>query len=456
MNIISTIENFINRTKENITKIASETNFTKRKGNIKPETFFLTMTVGQAELHEISLNTLAEKTSTFQENLEISKQAMFQRMEAGADFMNELYKEAFEDITKKSMHLETIEVLKQFKDVKLTDGTTISLPDKLKGLYKGLGGKNAISAIKLQVTYSILTNTITAIDDFSATVNDTKYNQTTLKNIEANELYIKDLGYYDGNYFEDIDKAGAYFLSKIKKSTHLYEIKNNKYEEINIAKMLKKSVDIIDRNVYIKKSSGSMYEVRITGIKLPEKIRNERKRKAYKEAKKKGKQLTEKEIQMLDWFLIITNVPSDMLDAKTIGECYRIRWQVELVFKALKSSFDFDKFGKPGLAYFRCLFYGKLIILLLTMHIFSICRAIYFKDKGKLISVQKFIKFFRNNIEYLSSILKEPTKKNYQKFNKKLSSISKKSVFESRRRKTSEEVLISHDLPESVLIILAS
>jgi hypothetical protein len=27
---------------------------------------------------------------------------------------------------------------------------------------------------------------------------------------------------------------------------------------------------------------------------------------------------------MLDWFLIITNVPNDILDIKAIGECYRI------------------------------------------------------------------------------------------------------------------------------------
>ena len=199
-----------------------------------------------------------------------------------------------------------------------------------------------------------------------------------------------------------------------------------------------------------------MYGVRVTGLRLPQKISDEKKRKAYKVSKSKGKQLTEKEIQMLDWFIVITNVPEDMLTVKTIGELYRLRWHIELIFKALKSSFDFDKFGKAGSYYFKCLLYGRLIVVLFTMRVYSICKVIKFNKSGYLVSVQKFIRNFRNNIKPFTQALLEPIEKNLEKLEYVILKIAKRSLFDKRKRKTIEEKLMGHDLPECVLFMLVS
>jgi IS4 transposase len=114
---------------------------------------------------------------------------------------------------------------------------------------------------------------------------------------------------------------------------------------------------------------------------------------------------------MLNWFIVITNVPEDMLTVKTIVELYRLKWNIELIFKALKSSFDFDKFGKACFYYFKCLLYGRLIVVLFTMRIYSICKVIKFNESGYLVSIQKFIRNFRNNIKPLTYALLKPTEK---------------------------------------------
>jgi len=181
---------------------------------------------------------------------------------------------------------------------------------------------------------------------------------------------------------------------------------------------------------------------------------NERKRKAYKNAKNSGRQLSEKEIQMLDWFLVITNVYEDMLTAETIGELYRLRWQIELQFKALKSSIDFDNFGNAGEHYFKCMYYGRLIMTLLSMKLFSICRLIKFDENRRLISIQKFIRNFRNNLKPLANAIIKPIKRNLIKVEQKILKVADRSFFDVRKRKTTEQKLMSHDLPESVLIML--
>jgi len=417
----------------------------------------LALTAGQTELHEVTLDTLVGKLEEFQEGLSVTKQALHPRMKKGSELLKEVYNLAFADISQKSTKLEHMEVLKQFKDIKITDGTTISLPDKLKDVYKGLGGTNADAAIKIQATYSVFNREFVGLDCFSATKNDATYNEDTLNTmIESGELWIKDLGYYNSNYFQEVDKKKAFFISRIKTNTVLYELTCGEFKILDVVKMLKFSDEILDKRLFLKQSSGDMYEMRLVGKKLPTKVSDERKRKAYKNAKSNGKQLTEKEIQLLDWFLVITNVPEDMLSVDTICELYRLRWQIELQFKALKSSLDFEKFGKVGVNYFKCLLFGKLIMVLLIMRIFAICRETKFKETNRLVSIQKFVRNFRNNIKCLVAALLNPSPKILLELERICMNTANRSLFERRNRKTTEETLMTHDLPESVITMLVA
>lgn len=455
MDIISAIGDFINNTQKRVNELAEKTGFKLRKSKLEPKTFVMALTTGQLELHEITLDTIANKCEEIQDGLTVSKQAIHQRMVAGSELMKEVFEKAFADVSSKHTRLESMEILKQFKDIKITDGTTISLPNKLRTYYKGLGGKNSDAAIKLQTTYSVFRHEFVSIDSFSATKNDATYNETLLNSLEPEELSIKDLGYYDGDYFQEIENKRAYFISRIKTNCIFYEKKLDTYVPVDITESFAKRKTCFDRKLFIKLSTGSMFEIRITGLKLPRIVSAERKRKAYKSAKSKKKQLTSREIQLLDWFIVITNVNAEMLTVETIGELYRLRWQIELQFKALKSSMDFNDFGNAGIYYFKCLFYGKMTMILLTMRIFSICRSIKFKETRLFVSVQRFIRNFRNSLNLLSSAVIRPTKKVLDSLEAKILRIAHRSLFDKRiSRKTTEEKIKNHDLPNSVLNML--
>jgi len=128
-NITTKIGDFINTMRKKINEFAEETGFKVRESKIKPETFVLGLTAGQTELHEVTLDTLVGKLEEFQKGLSVTKQALHPRMDKGVDLLIKVYNLAFTDISQKSTNLEHIEVLKQFKDIKITDGTTISLPN---------------------------------------------------------------------------------------------------------------------------------------------------------------------------------------------------------------------------------------------------------------------------------------------------------------------------------------
>ena len=87
---------------------------------------------------------------------------------------------------------EVIGVLKQFTNVYIADSTTISLPDKLKDLYTGLGGTNADSAAKVQAVFNIMKNQFENLELFSATSSNGKYTDEIVKTLKPSEVIIFD------------------------------------------------------------------------------------------------------------------------------------------------------------------------------------------------------------------------------------------------------------------------
>jgi hypothetical protein len=66
------------------------------------------------------------------------------------------------------------------------------------------------------------------------------------------------------------------------------------------------------------------------------------------------------------WIVVLTTVPAEVLTEVEVLEWYRVRWQIELAFKRLKSLGDVGHLPKRDAASSRAWVYGKLLIALLT------------------------------------------------------------------------------------------
>ena len=116
--IIKIIKLFASR---QIEEIAKEIGFTQRRRGVTAATFFTVFTVGAWSLHEITLETLASKCCEVQHGLQLTRQALFQRLKTGSDLLKTLMESSVAYAAKYSMATETIEVLKQFKNVFVCD-----------------------------------------------------------------------------------------------------------------------------------------------------------------------------------------------------------------------------------------------------------------------------------------------------------------------------------------------
>ena len=81
---------------------------------------------------------------------------------------------------------------------------------------------------------------------------------------------------------------------------------------------------------------------------------------------------------------------------------YRLRWQIELVFKSWKSHFAIDEMNNVGKDYWDCLLYGKLAVITMLTAMHSHAHFYMLETSGKGVS---FLRFMGNMRENLTIIL---------------------------------------------------
>ena len=150
-------------------------------------------------------------------------------------------------------------------------------------------------------------------------------------------------------------------------------------------------------------------------------------------------------MERLKWIFIITNVPEDMLSYEAVCEIYRIRWQIELIFKSWKSHFSIDKMNNIGKDYWDCLLYGRLILITMLTSLHSHLHFLLLDISKRGIS---FLRFMRNILDNLDAIMNFCTyKKSDEDMSITINRVILASLLERRKRKTTEQAILDFDIP---------
>lgn len=134
------------------------------------------------------------------------------------------------------------------------------------------------------------------------------------------------------------------------------------------------------------------YPNRLIAEMLPDKEVQKRLAKAGREAKKKGRTLSDEYKCRARLNLFITNIPAEWIATQQIRKIYRLRWQIELRFKAWKSFYDIDAIKKMQRYRFECYLYSTLLILMINLEIAANFFGIIWQHTSKPLSLLKFYK----------------------------------------------------------------
>ena len=105
---------------------------------------------------------------------------------------------------------------------------------------------------------------------------------------------------------------------------------------------------------------------RIRALRKTEGAIEEAHNKIHKIAQRKRKKPRKETLRYACYVILFTTFPEAKFSATEVLEWYRLRWQVELVFKRFKSLAQLGHLPKFDDDSARVWLYGKLLIVLLT------------------------------------------------------------------------------------------
>jgi hypothetical protein len=126
----------------------------------------------------------------------------------------------------------------------------------------------------------------------------------------------------------------------------------------------------------ISAGKGKSMPIRVIALKKSSEQADLSVRKAIKEQKKKQRTINPETIDYHRYIILLTSLPN-RIKADEILELYRLRWQIEIAFKHLKSIFGLGHLPKEDEESARAWLHGKLFVALLAKtivdegHLFS-------------------------------------------------------------------------------------
>ncbi len=167
----------------------------------------------------------------------------------------------------------------------------------------------------------------------------------------ANDLLICDLGYFVPSSFKYIDESKAYFINRYKADTNIT------VQKLGLLELLKNQ-SFLEKEVLLGKET--KLKLRIVCTKLTPEQSIARRRKANKLAKSHGYQSSSRNQALLEWSIFITNITAIKITADQVCKIYRLRWQIELLFKLYKSHIKLESLkGRSKSARVLCELYAK-------------------------------------------------------------------------------------------------
>jgi hypothetical protein len=159
--------------------------------------------------------------------------------------------------------------------------------------------------------------------------------------------------------------------------------------------MKKRNLSCLEKEVFLGKKE--KFKTRLIINLMPEREIEKRIRKARENNRKKGrKALTKEYIARAHLNLFITNMSVDAVPTCRVWDFYKLRWQIELIFKIWKSICNIEKVKKVKVARLECYIYSKLILIVLGWKIIWKISQGLFLAEGKAMSYYKAFKTFIN------------------------------------------------------------
>lgn len=343
-----------------IEQMACDCRFVQRKSKLTGYIFVKTLVFGCIQYPKATLKQLCQIVSDF--GVTIKPQGLDQRLNAQAVvLMRQMLRRVL--CIAKAQRREVAEVLDQFTAVYFLDSTIISLPATLREVFQGVGGYASCAALKIQLLFDFLSGNIAHLTFATARETDQAY-QGHLPHVQPGSLLIQDLGFFNLRTLQVVVEQMAYFLTRWQQGVHVYlaSVPDRALDMLSFLRQ--QGPDVAEYAVLV--GTTAKLPCRMVCVRLPADVVAQRRRRAKADARRRGKPIRKRKLDLLAWNVFLTNVPTAQLSLPQILVCYSLRWQVELIFKLWKSQAALKHIAAVRKERVLCMLYAKMVGIVLS------------------------------------------------------------------------------------------
>jgi IS4 transposase len=373
---------------------AHETGLVKRERKIDPLIMFWVLTLGfgvQLQRTLASLKRSYEKAAT----KKISDGSWYERFTPElVAFLRACVMHGIEQLAQEqNKHLS--EKLSQFEDVLIQDSSIVRLHSSLSEKWPATRTRTIAAGVKVGLLVSAVANGPKNVALYAESTNELK--TLHMGPWIKNRILLIDLGFYKHQLFARIQDNGGYFVSRLKKNADPLVVNVNSVHR--------------GRSIDVKGKWISEVLPHLKRQVLDVDVEVSFKRRTYNGKQKNDTEnfrliaIMNKETE--EYHTYITNIPQDVLDAEDIAKLYGARWDIELVFKELKSRYAMDVVNTTNPNIVEAYIWIALLTLLVSRRIYTIVRSHNEKEMKLRYTQLRWSTIFSENANgQLRSILK--------------------------------------------------
>ncbi len=250
--------------------------------------------------------------------------------------------------------------LSPFRRVLLHDSTVETLPERLAKVFPGTANqRKRYAALKIQFITDLLSGQPLHLSLSGFTRNDQAAAGDILGVAAPGDLILRDLGYFVLRALQWIIEREAFFVSRCRTDMTFYDPRTE--QPLDLVAELRRCSHL-DRQVLV---GAQKLPVRLIALPLPQESADQRRHKA----KKHGGQWaipSARRLFLLGWVLLITNVPRSVWPPSVVRSIYRLRWRIEMIFKAWKSHLGLRQLNCRSAKVLRLAVMTKLLFCVLV------------------------------------------------------------------------------------------
>lgn len=194
--------------------------------------------------------------------------------------------------------------------------------------------------------------------------------------LKKNDHIIGDRGYSTPRGISYVHSRHARVLVRVNTAAlPLYDSKGDAFSLLKAVKTVTAPLEAKEWDVCVSEEKDVFIQGRLIVLRKSEDKIEEAVKKIKATAAKKGRTIKPQTLEFAKYVILFTTFSRENFTTHDVLEHYRLRWQIELIFKRFKSILQLGHLPKFDPQSSRSWLYGKLFLALLTEKLARISRA---------------------------------------------------------------------------------